>query len=50
VGSAAVEVYLAWFEKNLITTWPYQHRGGGRRVYPGFTQPTAFASCACCER
>lgn len=33
---------IAWFERNLIATVPYRHRGGGRRVYPGAVQLAAF--------
>ena len=35
---------IDWFEKNLIATVPRRHGGGGRRVYPGFVQLTAFMS------
>ena len=35
---------LSWFEEKLIATVPWRHRGGGRRVYPGFVQLTAFMS------
>ncbi len=35
---------MDWFEKNLIATVPRRHGGGGRRVYPGFVQLTAFMS------
>jgi len=33
---------IAWFEKNLIGTVPWRHKGAGRRVYPGALQLTAF--------
>ena len=33
---------IEWFEKELITTVPMRFAGGGRKVYPGFTQLTAF--------
>jgi len=33
---------LAWYERNLIDSVPWQYRGAGRRVYPGFIQVTAF--------
>ena len=33
---------IEWFEKELIATVPWRHGGGGRRVYPGFVQLTAF--------
>ncbi len=31
-----------WFAANMIQTVPWRHLGGGRRVYPGFLQLTAF--------
>ncbi len=33
---------IEWFEKELIDTVPARFPGAGRRVYPGFTQLTAF--------
>jgi polyhydroxyalkanoate depolymerase len=42
VNALAFDRPIEWFEKNLITTVPGRHRGGGRRVYPGFMQLTAF--------
>ncbi len=33
---------IEWFEKELIATVPWRFAGGGRRVYPGFVQLTAF--------
>jgi poly(3-hydroxybutyrate) depolymerase len=33
---------IEWFEKELISTVPWQFPGGGRKVYPGFVQLTAF--------
>jgi len=33
---------IEWFEQELITTVPARFAGAGRRVYPGFTQLTAF--------
>jgi len=33
---------LDWFESNLIATVPFHYPGGGRDVYPGFLQLTAF--------
>ncbi|MHB2169423.1 polyhydroxyalkanoate depolymerase [Alsobacter sp. R-9] len=33
---------IAWFERHLLATVPFPHRGAGRRVYPGFVQLTAF--------
>ncbi|MFO1146868.1 MAG: polyhydroxyalkanoate depolymerase [Alsobacter sp.] len=44
VNELAKDKPIAWFEKNLIATVPAQFPGGGRRVYPGFVQLTAFMS------
>ena len=33
---------MEWFEKKLIATVPARYAGGGRRVYPGFVQLSAF--------
>jgi poly(3-hydroxybutyrate) depolymerase len=33
---------IEWFEKELIATVPWRFAGGGRQVYPGFVQLTAF--------
>lgn len=33
---------ISWFEKQLISRVPRRFAGGGRRVYPGFLQLTAF--------
>jgi poly(3-hydroxybutyrate) depolymerase len=33
---------MDWFEKKLIATVPARYAGGGRRVYPGFVQLSAF--------
>jgi polyhydroxyalkanoate depolymerase len=35
---------IQWFESNLIATVPARYPGGGRRVYPGFVQLSAFMS------
>ncbi len=35
---------IGWFERNLIGTVPHRYPGGGRKVYPGFVQLTAFMS------
>ena len=35
---------IEWFEKELIAKVPWRFPGGGRRVYPGFVQLTAFMS------
>lgn len=44
VNKLATTKPIAWFEKNLISHVPWRHRGGGRRVYPGFVQLSAFMS------
>jgi len=33
---------IEWFEEKLIATVPARYAGGGRRVYPGFVQLSAF--------
>ena len=35
---------IGWFERNLIGRVPHRYPGGGREVYPGFVQLTAFMS------
>jgi len=42
VNKLANEKPIEWFRDNLISTVPLQFAGGGRRVYPGFVQLTAF--------
>ncbi len=42
VNEFAVMKSLAWFENSVITRVPARYAGGGRRVYPGFLQLTAF--------
>ncbi|MDY7546212.1 polyhydroxyalkanoate depolymerase [Glaciimonas sp. CA11.2] len=44
VNELATSKPFEWFEKNLISTVPQRHPGGGRRVYPGFLQLSAFMS------
>ncbi len=44
VNKLAATKPIGWFEKNLISRVPWQHSGGGRRVYPGFVQLSAFMS------
>jgi poly(3-hydroxybutyrate) depolymerase len=44
VNKLAMTKPIAWFEKNLISSVPWRHGGGGRRVYPGFVQLSAFMS------
>lgn len=42
VNELAVAKSLSWFESNLISRVPSRFKGGGRAVYPGFLQLTAF--------
>jgi poly(3-hydroxybutyrate) depolymerase len=42
VNQLATSKPIEWFERNLISVVPWQHAGGGRRVYPGFVQLSAF--------
>ncbi|GAB5373740.1 MAG: polyhydroxyalkanoate depolymerase [Acuticoccus sp.] len=42
VNELAAAKPLTWFKDNLIATVPWRHAGGGRRVYPGFIQLSAF--------
>lgn len=42
VNDLANEKPLSWFQQNVIATVPARYPGGGRRVYPGFLQLTAF--------
>ena len=42
VNELAQSKPIEWFEKNLIATVPWRHKGGGRSVYPGAVQLTAF--------
>lgn len=42
VNEFAVAKSLAWFERSVIARVPERYAGGGRRVYPGFLQLTAF--------
>jgi len=44
VNQLATTKPISWFEKNLISTVPWRYQGGGRRVYPGFVQLSAFMS------
>ena len=44
VNTLATAKPIEWFEKNLISSVPWRHRGMDRRVYPGFLQLTAFMS------
>jgi poly(3-hydroxybutyrate) depolymerase len=42
VNRLAQQRGIDWFERSLIATVPWRHRGGGRRVYPGAVQVAAF--------
>jgi polyhydroxyalkanoate depolymerase len=42
VNALAKSKPIEWFEETLIDRVPARYRGGGRRVYPGFLQLTAF--------
>jgi poly(3-hydroxybutyrate) depolymerase len=44
VNKLATGKPMSWFERNLIARVPWKYPGGGRRVYPGFVQLTAFVS------
>ncbi len=44
VNLLATSKPIEWFEKHLISRVPWRHAGGGRRVYPGFVQLSAFMS------
>jgi poly(3-hydroxybutyrate) depolymerase len=44
VNKLANDKPLSWFRDNLITTVPRKFAGGGRNVYPGFLQLSAFMS------
>ncbi len=42
VNRLANDKPIEWFEKKLISTVPLGFPGGGRKVYPGFVQLSAF--------
>lgn len=42
VNDLAKSKPIEWFERSMIATVPWRHRGGGRRVYPGAVQVAAF--------
>lgn len=42
VNKLATEKPLSWFKTSVTARVPARYRGGGRRVYPGFLQLTAF--------
>ena len=44
VNDLAMERPIEWFRQTVIATVPMQHRGAGRRVYPGFLQLAGFMS------
>ena len=44
VNELAMSKPIEWFEKNLIAEVPRRYAGGGRKVYPGFVQLSAFMS------
>jgi poly(3-hydroxybutyrate) depolymerase len=44
VNALACGKPIEWFEGHLISRVPLRYRGGGRRVYPGFVQLSAFMS------
>jgi poly(3-hydroxybutyrate) depolymerase len=44
VNKLATSKPIEWFAEKLISTVPLGHGGGGRRVYPGFLQLSAFIS------
>ncbi len=44
VNKLAMTRGIEWFESHLVSRVPWRYRGGGRRVYPGFMQLTAFMS------
>ena len=44
VNDLAMEQPLSWFRNNVIATVPFNYRGAGRRVYPGFLQLAGFLS------
>jgi poly(3-hydroxybutyrate) depolymerase len=44
VNKLANERPIDWFENHLIGVVPLRYAGGGRRVYPGFLQLSAFIS------
>ncbi|HWL82627.1 MAG TPA: polyhydroxyalkanoate depolymerase [Roseomonas sp.] len=44
VNALAQSHDIEWFEKNLVDTVPWRFKGGGRKVYPGALQLSAFMS------
>lgn len=44
VNKLATDKPLSWFENNVTARVPARYAGGGRRVYPGFVQLSAFVA------
>ncbi len=44
VNDLAMERPIEWFRHSVIATVPTNHRGAGRKVYPGFLQLAGFMS------
>jgi len=44
VNELATSKPLSWFERSVIARVPGRYPGGGRKVYPGFLQLTAFVA------
>ena len=44
VNDLATSKPLSWFEQSVIAQVPGRYAGGGRKVYPGFLQLTAFVA------
>jgi polyhydroxyalkanoate depolymerase len=42
VNDLATSRSIDWFERRVVATVPARYPGGGRRVYPGFLQVSAF--------
>lgn len=44
VNDMAMDRPIAWFKQTVIATVPMNHKGAGRKVYPGFLQLASFMS------
>jgi poly(3-hydroxybutyrate) depolymerase len=44
VNDMAMDRPIEWFRSTVIATVPMNHRGAGRKVYPGFMQLASFMS------
>jgi len=44
VNNLAMERPIEWFRHSVIATVPFNYRGAGRKVYPGFLQLAGFMS------